>query len=55
MTTWIKLVLLALSVVAGWWSLSSPDYERYLSPSAIAQWLNDANGMIVPSMVQDTY
>jgi uncharacterized membrane protein YdjX (TVP38/TMEM64 family) len=42
MTTWMKLVLLALFVVAGWWGLSSFDYERYLSPATLAQWLNDA-------------
>ncbi len=42
MTTWMKLVLLVLSAVAGWWGLSSFDYERYLSPTTLAQWLNDA-------------
>jgi uncharacterized membrane protein YdjX (TVP38/TMEM64 family) len=42
MTTWIKLGLAAATIVAGWWSLASIDYERFLSPNAIAQWLNDA-------------
>lgn len=41
-TAWIKLVLLALSVVAGWWGLSSFEYERYLVPTVLVQWLNGA-------------
>ena len=42
MAIWIKLVLLAVSVLTGWWALSSFDFERYLSPATLAQWLNDA-------------
>lgn len=42
MTAWVKLVLLALSVVAGWWGLSSFGYERYLVPTGLVQWLNGA-------------
>lgn len=42
MTIRMKVGLLALSIVAGWWVLSSFDYEQYLSPSVLAQWLNDA-------------
>ena len=42
MTTWIKLGCGALAVAAAWWGLSSFDYERYFSPAALAQWLNDA-------------
>lgn len=50
MTTWIKLVLLALSVMAGWWGLSSFEYERYLSPTVLAQWLNGA-GSLAPLLL----
>lgn len=50
MTTWMKLVLLALFVVAGWWGLSSFDYEQYLSPTALAQWLNGA-GPLAPLLL----
>ena len=42
MTAWMKLVLLTLSIVAGWWGLSSCDYEQYLLPTVLAQWLNNA-------------
>ncbi|HEV8329310.1 MAG TPA: TVP38/TMEM64 family protein [Nitrospiraceae bacterium] len=49
-TTWIKLVLLALSGVAGWWVLSSFDYEQYLSPTVLAQWLNSA-GSLAPLLL----
>lgn len=55
MTAWMKLVLLALSIVAGWWGLSSFDYEQYLSPTALAQWLKDAGPwaplLLIGSMV----
>ena len=55
MTAWMKLVLLALSAVAGWWGLSSFEYERYLSPTVLAQWLNDAGPwaplLLIGSMV----
>jgi len=50
MTAWMKLVLLALSVVAGWWGLSSFEYERYLSPTVLAQWLNGA-GPLAPLLL----
>jgi uncharacterized membrane protein YdjX (TVP38/TMEM64 family) len=42
MATWIKLVLVAVSVLTVWWVLSSFDFERNLSPATLAQWLNDA-------------
>ena len=55
MTSWMKMVLLALSVAAGWWGLASFDYERYLTPTALAQWLNDAGPwaplLLIGSMV----
>lgn len=55
MTAWMKLVLLALSIVAGWWGLSSFDYEQYLSPAVLAQWLNNAGPwaplLLIGSMV----
>lgn len=42
MTTWIKLGCGILAVTAGGWGLSSFDYERYLTPTALAQRLNDS-------------
>lgn len=55
MTAWMKLVLLALSIMAGWWVLPSFDYEQYLSLSVLAQWLNDAGPwaplLLIGSMV----
>lgn len=51
----VKLALLVLSMVAGWWALSSFDYERYFSPATLAQWLNDAGPwaplLLIGSMV----
>ncbi len=49
-TTWMKLALPALFVVAGWWGLSSSDYERYLSPTLLAQWLN-GTGPLAPLLL----
>jgi uncharacterized membrane protein YdjX (TVP38/TMEM64 family) len=42
MTIWIKLGLGVVVIAAGWWGLSSFDYERYLSLSVLTQQLNDA-------------
>jgi len=42
MTAWIKLALVALCLVAGWWILSSFDFERYLSLVSLTQRLHDA-------------
>ena len=50
MAAWMKLALLAFSVVAGWWGLSSFEYERYLSPTVLAQWLNAA-GPLAPLLL----
>lgn len=50
MSMWIKLGLAAAAIVAGWWGLASIDYERYLSPDAIARWLNDA-GPLAPLLL----
>jgi len=50
MTTWIKLGCGVLVVVAGWWVLSSFDYEQYLSPTVLAQWLNGA-GPLAPLLL----
>lgn len=50
MTTWITVGLGAVAVVAGWWGLSSFDYERDLSPTVLAQWLNDA-GPLAPLLL----
>jgi len=50
MTAWMKLALPALFIVAGWWGLSSFEYERYLSPTVLAQWLNGA-GPLAPLLL----
>jgi uncharacterized membrane protein YdjX (TVP38/TMEM64 family) len=47
MTTWIKLLAALAALVACWWGLLSLDYERYLSPTVLAQWLHDA-GPLAP-------
>lgn len=55
MTTWIKVGCGVMAVAAGWWGLSSFDYEQYLSPTALAQWLNDTGPwaplLLIGSMV----
>jgi len=55
MTDWIKLGCGVLAVAAGWWVLSSFEYERYLSPTVLAQWLNDTGPwaplLLIGSMV----
>ena len=50
MSMWIKLGLGAAAIVAGWWGLLSIDYDRYLAPTALAQWLNDA-GPLAPLLL----
>jgi uncharacterized membrane protein YdjX (TVP38/TMEM64 family) len=50
MTTWIKLLAGLAALAAGWWGLLSLDYERYLSPTALAQWLQDA-GPVAPLLL----
>ena len=50
MTTWIKFGCGVLAVAAGWWVLSSVDYEQYLSPTALAQWLSGA-GPLAPLLL----
>lgn len=47
MTTWIKLLAALAAFVVCWWGLLSLNYERYLSPSVLAQWLHDA-GPLAP-------
>lgn len=42
MTTWIKPGLAATVIGAACWGLSSIDYERYLSPTVLMDWLRDA-------------
>lgn len=55
MSMWIKLGLGAAAIVAGWWGLASIDYERYLSPTALTERLNDAGPLgpllLIGSMV----
>ena len=50
MTTWIKLGCGVLAVAAGWWGLSSFEYERYLSPTVLGQWLN-GTGSLAPLLL----
>jgi uncharacterized membrane protein YdjX (TVP38/TMEM64 family) len=50
MSMWMKLGLGATAIVAGWWGLASIDYEQYLSPNAIARWLNNA-GPLAPLLL----
>ncbi len=40
--TWAKLGLAVLAIAVGWWWVSLFDYERYLSPTIITEWLHDA-------------
>ena len=50
LSMWIKLGLGIVAIAAGWWGLSSFDYERYLTPSALAHWLNEA-GPLAPLLL----
>lgn len=50
MSFWIKGGLGLLALVAGWWGLSSIDYERYLSLSVLTQQLTDA-GPLAPLLL----
>jgi uncharacterized membrane protein YdjX (TVP38/TMEM64 family) len=50
MTTWMKLLSLAVALVVGWWGLSSLDYEQYLIPSVLAQRLHEA-GPLAPLLL----
>lgn len=50
LSAWTKLGLAAVAIVAGWWGLASIDYERYLSPTALTQWLHDA-GPLAPLLL----
>ncbi|MDR4469955.1 MAG: hypothetical protein MRJ68_16935, partial [Nitrospira sp.] len=48
--TWAKLGLAVVAVVVGWWWVSSFDYERYLSPTTVTDWLRDA-GPLAPLLL----
>jgi uncharacterized membrane protein YdjX (TVP38/TMEM64 family) len=50
MTTWIKLGLAAVVIGTLCWGLSSVDYERYLSPTVLIDWLRDA-GPLAPLLL----
>ena len=50
MTTWIKLGLAATAIGVASWGLSSIDYERYLSPTVLMDWLRDA-GPLAPLLL----
>ena len=50
MTTWIKLGLAATAIGAACWGLSSIEYERYLSPTVLMDWLRDA-GPLAPLLL----
>jgi uncharacterized membrane protein YdjX (TVP38/TMEM64 family) len=47
---WIRLGGLVLVAAACWWLLSVMDYERYLTPDVIVQWLSDA-GPLAPLLL----
>ncbi len=48
--TLLKLGLGAIAATVVWWGLASIDFERYLTPTAIAQWLHDA-GPLAPLLL----
>ena len=50
MTTGIKLGLAVTVIGAACWGLSSIDYERYLSPTVLIDWLRDA-GPLAPLLL----
>ncbi len=50
MTTWIRLGLAVTAIGATCWGLSSIDYERYLSPTVLIDWLRDA-GPLAPLLL----
>jgi uncharacterized membrane protein YdjX (TVP38/TMEM64 family) len=50
MTTWLKLGLAVTATGAACWGLSSIDYERYLSPTVLIDWLRDA-GPLAPLLL----
>jgi len=50
MTTWIKLGLAVMAISTACWGLSSLNYERYLSPSVLMDWLRDA-GPLAPLLL----
>jgi len=50
MSIWVKLGLGILVAGAGWWGVASIEYERYLTPSALARWLNEA-GPLAPLLL----
>jgi uncharacterized membrane protein YdjX (TVP38/TMEM64 family) len=50
MTVWIKLGLAVTAIGAAYWGLSSIEYERYLSPTVLIDWLRDA-GPLAPLLL----
>lgn len=50
MSMWIKLGLGAVAIASAWWGGASIDYERYLTPGVIVQWLKDA-GSLAPLLL----
>ena len=50
MTTWLKLGLAVTATGAACWGLSSIDYERYLSPTVLIDWLRDV-GPLAPLLL----
>lgn len=49
-STWIKVILGVTVIGAGWWGVSSIDYERSLSPTVLMDWLRDA-GPLAPLLL----
>ena len=50
MSIWVKLGLGALTIAFIWWGIASFDYERYLSPTVLMDWLRDA-GPLAPLLL----
>ncbi len=49
-STWMKVLLGVAVIGAGWWGVSSIDYERYLSSTVLMDWLRDA-GPLAPLLL----
>jgi uncharacterized membrane protein YdjX (TVP38/TMEM64 family) len=47
---WVKLGSAVVAATTCWWLLSIANYERYLTPTVIVQWLQDA-GALAPLLL----
>ncbi len=50
LTKWIKIGASAVAAALVWWGLSAVDYERYLTPTVIVEWLQGA-GPLAPLLL----